>query len=59
MTSTQVMERSLAYFQGAAIMVRHDRFFIDEITTQLLVFEEAGHIPRVNGNWTTWQAGVE
>jgi ATP-binding cassette subfamily F protein 3 len=59
MASTQVMERALAYFPGAVIVISHDRFFIDKIATQLLVFEGKGHIRKVNGNWTTWRAGVE
>jgi ATP-binding cassette subfamily F protein 3 len=59
MASTQVMERALAYFPGAIIVISHDRFFIDKIATQLLVFEGEDHLRKVNGNWTTWRAGVE
>jgi len=56
MTSTQVMERALAHFPGAVIVVSHDRFFIDKVATKLLVFEGEGSVIEVNGNWTTWQA---
>ncbi|MCJ7549983.1 MAG: energy-dependent translational throttle protein EttA, partial [Anaerolineae bacterium] len=56
MTSTQVMERALAHFPGAVIVVSHDRFFIDKVATKLLVFEDEGVVTEVNGNWTTWQA---
>ncbi len=56
MTSTQVMERALANFPGAVIVVSHDRFFIDKIATKLLVFEAPGEVCEVNGNWTIWQA---
>jgi len=56
MTSTQVMERALAHFPGAVIVVSHDRFFIDKVATKLLVFEGKGVVTEVNGNWTTWQA---
>jgi ATPase subunit of ABC transporter with duplicated ATPase domains len=59
MTSTQVMERALGYFPGAVIVISHDRFFIDKIATQLIVFEASGHTRIVHGNWTTWRAGVE
>lgn len=55
MTSTQVMERALAHFPGALIVVSHDRFFIDKVATRLLVFEGEGDVRAVNGNWTTWQ----
>jgi len=56
MTSTQVMERALAHFPGAVIVVSHDRFFIDKVATRLLVFDAPGHVLSVNGNWTIWQA---
>ncbi len=56
MTSTQVMERALANFPGAVIVVSHDRFFIDKIATKLLVFAGSGQVLEVNGNWTIWQA---
>ena len=53
-TSTQVMERALAHFPGAVIVVSHDRFFIDKIATRLLVFEGNGQVETFNGNWTIW-----
>jgi len=56
MTSTQVMERALAHFPGAVVVVSHDRFFIDKVATKLLVFEGEDHVREVNGNWTIWQA---
>jgi ATPase subunit of ABC transporter with duplicated ATPase domains len=59
MTSTQVMERALTHFPGAVVVISHDRFFIDKIATQLLVFEGSEKLRKVNGNWTTWNAGVE
>ncbi len=39
LTSTQVMERALANFPGAVIVISHDRFFIDKVANRLLVFE--------------------
>ncbi len=56
MTSTQVMERALYNFPGAVIVASHDRFFIDKIATQLLVFEGQGRVRQLNANWTIWQA---
>jgi ATPase subunit of ABC transporter with duplicated ATPase domains len=58
MTSTQVMERALVHFRGAVVVVSHDRFFIDNIATRLLVFEGAGSVREVAGNWTLWQASM-
>ena len=54
-TSTQVMERALHHFPGAVVVVSHDRFFIDKVATRLLVFEGAGSLREVAGNWTIWQ----
>ncbi len=59
LTSTQVMERALAHFPGAVVVVSHDRFFIDKIATRLLVFEDVGKVREVAGNWTIWQASIE
>jgi ATPase subunit of ABC transporter with duplicated ATPase domains len=40
LSSTQVMERALAHFPGAVIVVSHDRFFTDKIANRYLVFGE-------------------
>jgi ATP-binding cassette subfamily F protein 3 len=58
LTSTQVMERALANFPGAVIVISHDRFFIDKVANRLLVFERSktgGRVREVYGNWSTWQ----
>ncbi|GGF27018.1 ABC-F family ATP-binding cassette domain-containing protein [Subtercola lobariae] len=36
--SIQVMERALAHFPGAVVVVSHDRFFTDKIANRYLVF---------------------
>ena len=51
------MERALAHFPGAVVVVSHDRFFIDKVATRLLVFDGDGTVGEIGGNWTTWQAG--
>jgi ATP-binding cassette subfamily F protein 3 len=56
LTSTQVMEQALLHFPGAVAVVSHDRYFLDKVTTQLLVFEPDGPPRLFNGNWTMWQA---
>ncbi|MEF2975740.1 ABC-F family ATP-binding cassette domain-containing protein [Subtercola sp. YIM 133946] len=38
MPSIQVMERALAHFPGAVVVVSHDRFFTDKIANRYLVF---------------------
>ncbi len=54
--STQVMERALAHFPGAIVVVSHDRFFIDKVANRLIVFGADGKVEVVDGNWTTWTA---
>ena len=42
MTSAQVMERALAHFPGAVVVVSHDRFFIDKVASRRIVFGAEG-----------------
>ena len=56
MSSIQVLERTLAHFPGAVIFVSHDRNFIDNVATRLLLFDAQGQVREVAGNWTIWQA---
>ncbi len=59
MATTQVMERALASFHSAVVVVSHDRFFIDKVATRLLLFEDHnGTTRQMEGNWTIWQASV-
>jgi len=58
LASIQIMERALVHFPGAVVAVSHDRFFIDKVATDLLVFEGNGQTRLVAGNWTTWQRSL-
>ncbi|MGH1493751.1 MAG: ABC-F family ATP-binding cassette domain-containing protein [Acidimicrobiales bacterium] len=51
MQSTQVMERALAHFPGAVLVVSHDRFFIDKVANRILSFDGEGGVSEL-------QAGV-
>jgi ATPase subunit of ABC transporter with duplicated ATPase domains len=51
MQSTQVMERALARFPGAVLVVSHDRFFIDKVANRVLHFDGDGGVSEL-------QAGV-
>jgi len=44
MQSTQVMERALAHFPGAVLVVSHDRFFIDKVANRVLRFDGEGDV---------------
>jgi ATP-binding cassette ChvD family protein len=50
----RVLEEALETFAGSAIVVSHDRFFLDRIVNSILVFEEDGRIRRFDGNFETY-----
>jgi ATPase subunit of ABC transporter with duplicated ATPase domains len=50
----RVLEEALDNFAGSAIVVSHDRFFLDRIVNSILVFEEDGRIRRFDGNFETY-----
>ncbi|MBI4603744.1 MAG: energy-dependent translational throttle protein EttA [Planctomycetes bacterium] len=53
-TTLRVLEDALESFAGSAIVVSHDRFFLDRVVNSLLVFEEDGRVHRVEGNFETY-----
>ncbi len=50
--SRESLENALAEYAGTVIVVSHDRFFLDEIATQILSFERDGSILQNSGNYT-------
>ena len=56
MRSAQIMERALVKFPGAVIAVSHDRFFVDKIAAQLMVFGPDGHVEVRGGGWSEYAA---
>lgn len=56
MRSAQIMERALVKFPGAVIAVSHDRFFVDKIASQLLVFDPDGGVAVHGGGWSAYAA---
>jgi ATP-binding cassette subfamily F protein uup len=57
-----VLEQALAAFDGAVLLVSHDRYFVDQVATQLLAFHgAAGEAGRVTAfadlhQWQAWHA---
>ncbi len=45
------LEELLSDFPGSAMVVTHDRYFLDRIATSLLVFEGDGKVVRYAGNY--------
>ena len=54
-----VLEDYLRNFQGCAIVVSHDRFFMDKIVDHLFVFEGEGLIKDFPGNYSDYREWVE
>ena len=50
-----VLEDYLRNFQGCAIVVSHDRFFMDKIVDHLFVFEGNGEIKDFPGNYSDYR----
>jgi len=50
----QVLERALADFPGCAIVVSHDRFFLDQVANSMLIFNEDGSVRRLPGNYSDY-----
>ncbi len=54
-----VLEDYLRNFQGCAIVVSHDRFFMDKIVDHLFVFEGEGQIKDFPGNYSDYRDWAE
>ena len=54
-----VLEDYLRNFQGCAIVVSHDRFFMDKIVDHMFVFEGEGIIKDFPGNYSDYRDWVE
>jgi ATP-binding cassette subfamily F protein uup len=51
-----VLEDALAGFPGCALVVSHDRWFLDKIATAILAFEDDGRVSFYEGDWSAWHA---
>lgn len=49
-----VLEDFLNDYQGCLLVVSHDRYFMDKVVDELMVFEGAGKISWFNGNYTEY-----
>lgn len=51
----RVLEQALIDFPGCALVISHDRFFLDRIATHLLVMEGDGKTRWFEGNFTAYE----
>ena len=50
----QVLERALSDFPGCAIVVSHDRFFLDQVANSMLIFSKSGKVRQIQGNYSDY-----
>ena len=54
----RVLEQAIIDFQGCAMVISHDRFFLDRICTHLLIFEGDGKTQWFQGNFAAYEEKV-
>jgi ATP-binding cassette ChvD family protein len=54
----RVLEQALLDFPGCALVISHDRFFLDRICTHLLVMEGNGKTRWFEGNFTAYEKAM-
>jgi len=52
----RALEEALDQFAGCAIVVSHDRWFLDRVATHILAFEGDSQLRLFEGNWTDYEA---
>ena len=48
-------EAALEDFPGCAVIISHDRFFLDRIATHMLAFEGDSHVEWFEGNFADYE----
>lgn len=52
----RALEEALLNFPGCAIIISHDRWFLDRICTHFMAFEEDGDVYFMEGNYSDYEA---
>ncbi|HEX3179342.1 MAG TPA: energy-dependent translational throttle protein EttA [Methylomirabilota bacterium] len=52
----RALEDSLLDFAGCAVVISHDRWFLDRIATHMLAFEDEGRVVWFEGNYADYEA---
>jgi ATPase subunit of ABC transporter with duplicated ATPase domains len=52
----RALEEALEEFAGCAVVVSHDRWFLDRIATHILAFEGDSHVEWFEGNYEAYEA---
>ena len=51
----RALEEALENFAGCAVVISHDRFFLDRLATHILAFEGDGHVEWFEGNFDSYE----
>lgn len=51
----RALEEALEDFAGCAVIISHDRFFLDRIATHILAYEGEGHVEWFEGNFHDYE----
>jgi ATP-binding cassette ChvD family protein len=51
----RALEQALEEFAGCAVIISHDRFFLDRIATHMLAFEGDSHVEWFEGNFADYE----
>jgi ATP-binding cassette ChvD family protein len=51
----RALEEALEDFAGCAVIISHDRFFLDRIATHMLAFEDESHVEWFEGNFADYE----
>jgi len=51
----RALEESLENFAGCAVVISHDRFFLDRLATHILAFEGDSHVEWFEGNFESYE----
>jgi energy-dependent translational throttle protein EttA len=52
----RALEEAVENFAGCAIIVSHDRWFLDRVATHILAFEGDSQARWFEGNWSDYEA---
>ena len=52
----RALEEALENFAGCAVVISHDRFFLDRLATHILAFEGDSHVEWFEGNFEMYEA---
>jgi ATP-binding cassette ChvD family protein len=55
----RALEEALENFAGCAVVVSHDRWFLDRIATHILAFEGESQIRWFEGNWSDYETDLK